>query len=228
MININHTKSYMEITVFIICTILVLYLLYKPQVHDYFTTIRVKSDSDFNEYPVVSLYNDTQKAANIMGDVNLFTVDLIKKMQAKYFNNATKNIETIEYLKGREITAVLIARFASNSLKENEPVSPDATSYTINKGDVIGICLREKQTGQNNFHDIDDIKFVLLHELAHVVTPEYSHTPLFWTNFRFLLEFCKSHGLYHTPNYAARNIQYCGTTITYNPMDDDNLISYFQ
>jgi Zn-dependent peptidase ImmA (M78 family) len=159
-----------------------------------------------------------------MGDVNLFTIDLIKKMQAKYFND----VDTAEYKKGRDLTAILVNRFASNSLKENEPVSPDATSYTINKGDVIGICLREKQTGQNNFHHIDDIKFVLLHELAHIVTPEYSHTPLFWTNFRFLLEFCKSHGLYNTPDYAARNIEYCGTTITYNPMDDKDLVSYFQ
>jgi hypothetical protein len=218
----------MEISIFIIITILVLYLLYKPQVHDYFTTIRVKSDSDFNEYPVVSLYNDTQKAANIMGDVNLFTVDLIKKMQAKYLNKETGVADTVEYVKGREITITLINRFASNSLKENEPVSSDATSYTINKGDVIGICLREKQSGKNNFHDIDDIKFVLLHELAHIVTPEYSHTPLFWTNFRFLLEFCKSNGLYHTPDYASRNVNYCGTTITYNPMDDNKLKSYFR
>jgi hypothetical protein len=214
----------MENIVPIIIIIILVYMLYRSAIYDYFTSVRVKSGIDYNEYSVVSLYNDTQDAADVIGIVNLFTVELINKMKAKYLNSTS---ELPEYVKGRMATLRLMDRFASNSLKENEPESPDATSYTLNKGDVISLCLREKQSGDNHFQKLEDIKFVLLHELTHIITPEHSHTKLFWTNFRFILDFCKEAGLYITPDYENNNINYCGTTITYNPSNDPKLQSYF-
>ena len=57
------------------------------------------------------------------------------------------------------------------------PADEKNTSYTINKGEKIVICLRSKFL--NEIHDINTIMYVVIHELAHVACPEFGHTPLF-------------------------------------------------
>lgn len=52
-------------------------------------------------------------------------------------------------------------------------------AYTINKGDEIVMCLSDsKQPCVLNY--------VFLHELAHVITKEVGHPPMFYSNLRLL------------------------------------------
>jgi hypothetical protein len=194
--------------------------------YSFFDTNLIKSSIDGNSYPVVSSYEEQQKAADIMAEINLFTVQLISALKKKYLTNSPV---TPEEIKGFEVASILIEKYSPSSLSENKPTSDKDTAYTQNKGEVISLCLREKQTGLNQFHTLDVIKFVMLHELAHIITPEIIHSNLFWTNFRFLLEFCKENNLYTAPDYGKNNQLYCGMTIRYNP-EYDNLrtISYFK
>lgn len=54
------------------------------------------------------------------------------------------------------------------------------TSYSINKGEFIVMCLRQKGgKNHNKLHDINELMYVAIHELAHVGCPEIGHTPLF-------------------------------------------------
>lgn len=192
---------------------------------DFFTMERVKSTTDFGEYPVVASYNNKQEAANIIGGINMFTINLIRELKDTYMSGYRN---TKDWKKGNTITKVLVARFNSKSLQENEPDSKDNTSYTTNKGEVISLCLREKLSGKNQFHKPDILRFVFLHEIAHIITPEINHSPLFWENFRFLLDFCKYKGLYSSPNYSQENIiNYCGLDVNYTPSNDANIKSYF-
>lgn len=204
--------------------ILIFYDIIKDRCYSFFNTSLVKS-VDGNSYPVVSTYADQQEAADLIAGINSFTVEVIKKLKTTYL---TKSPTTPDQIKGFEMASILENRYSPASLMENQPTTAKDTSYTQNKGEVISLCLREKQSGQNKFHSIDVLKFVMLHELAHIVTPEIDHSDWYWTNFRFLLEFCNIHGLYTSPNYGVHNVPYCGMTIRYNPIYDDmRTISYF-
>ena len=74
---------------------------------------------------------------------------------------------------------LLLKRYSPHMIGEN--ILPFGTSYTINKGSYIGLCLENK--------DINTLFFVLLHELAHVGTKSVGHTQEFLEFFRFLLKF---------------------------------------
>jgi hypothetical protein len=217
-----HTQ---EIILIIIFLIIIYYFTNSSQIYESFTTNIVKSTVDYNEYPVVAKYEDGAIAANLIGSINIFTRNFIKSLHDTYTN--PNNVYHPDYQKGREISVILMDRYNSKSLRENEPESPNKTSYTTNKGEVISLCLREKVTGKNEFHDLDTLKFVTLHELAHVVTPELDHSILFWTNFKFILEYCRKYNLYVSQDYKIDVVNYCGMPITYNPMLDTDLQSYF-
>jgi hypothetical protein len=93
---------------------------------------------------------------------------------------------------------------------------------------MISLCLREKYSGKNVLHSLDILLFVMLHEIGHVITPEYNHTRRFWTNFKFLLEFCDVNDIYYSPDFDSNNVKYCSIDITYNPRYDKLLYSYFK
>jgi hypothetical protein len=197
----------------------------REKCYSFFNTNIVKSGIDGNSYSVISSYEDQEKAADLIAQINLFTIKLIKKLKETYLTISPNNAEQI---KGFEVASVLDIRYTPLALSENKPTSDKDTSFTQNKGELISLCLREKQSGKNQFHSLDVLKFVMIHELAHIVTPELNHSTLFWNNFRFLLEFSKKNNLYTSPNYGDYNELYCGMTIKYNPMYDKILTqSYF-
>ena len=204
---------------------LIFYIFAWQPCYSYFTMIDVKSDLDNISYPVVAKYENTKIAANMIGDMHIFTSNLIKKLKSVYLVDIFP--QTPEYAAGINITKLLMKRFHHDSLEENDPPSADKTSYVLNKGETISLCLREKQSGQNTFHDLDILKFVMLHELSHMISVSVIHDVEFWTNFKFLLEFCEKYGLYKVPDYETNNINYCGLIVSYVPSMDKKLKSYF-
>lgn len=194
-------------------------------VYMYFKTEEIQSDIDGQYYKVVSKYNNKKQASNLISEINLFTLEVINKLEYIYIHHPNKN--TTDYEKGRIITTKLLNNYNPRALTENDPTSPDKTSFTRGKGELISLCIREKKTGKNLFHDKQIVKFVQLHEIAHVVTISYSHTHEFWTNFRFILEFCEKYGIYVSDNYKKNNVIYCGLLVKYNPKYDNKIPSYF-
>lgn len=71
----------------------------------------------------------------------------------------------------------------------------------VNKGYEIYICL--------DGDDINSAVYVLIHELAHMLVPEYDHTEAFWANFKKLKDLCIERGLYSKEGSR----QYCGDTV---------------
>ena len=51
------------------------------------------------------------------------------------------------------------------------------TSKKINKGEEIVFCLRS--IPDNKLHNINELMYVAIHEIAHVGCPEIGHTSLF-------------------------------------------------
>lgn len=96
-------------------------------------------------------------------------------------------------------------------LVENGPHSK-YTSYTINKGDLMALCLRSGKSGK--LHDLNLIMYVVIHELAHIACPDINHTPLFKKIFVFFLKVSMDIGIYQKVEYDINPHEYCGMVIT--------------
>lgn len=155
----------------------------------------VKSTVDGREY-VVRNMPDKQEAADILATVRKTMQQFIQCLSNKY--------------SGDERVRTLQQRFNSDRIKEGNHTS-GYTTYTINKGDQIVYCLRDRDGTDQLFTDINFLIFVSLHELAHICTPEIDHTELFKKNNQWLLERAQECGIYRPIEYPVR---YCGMTIT--------------
>lgn len=110
------------------------------------------------------------------------------------------------------------SRFSPDVFCENDMQSPD-TSYSENKGQRIVVCLRDKtKAPQYPLIPENTVMFVMLHEMAHLMTETVGHTQEFWTNFKRILQDAMQIGIYAHVNYARQPTSYCGMTITASPL----------
>ena len=105
---------------------------------------------------------------------------------------------------------------------EEAPDETDSSTYTINKGELMAICLRPKdgngKLDTKNFHDENTMWFVVAHELSHVMSISEGHGAEFVENFRFILRTSHELGFYQNPvDYRSNPMTYCGVRVTNNP-----------
>jgi hypothetical protein len=114
--------------------------------------------------------------------------------------------------------ARFVARYQPDVFSENSMSSAD-TSYSENKGQRIVVCLRDKtKAPQYPLIDINTIMFVMLHEMAHLMTDTIGHTPEFWGNFKRILHDAVKAGIYTPVNYSHQPTPYCGMVISDSPL----------
>lgn len=163
----------------------------------YQKNISVKSSINGKSYLVRSDVPDPEASADMLAKLHQRIMTLINFLDTH--NTYHKRI---------------IRKFNSVVLKENPVRAPSSslTSYTINKGDEIVLCLRDPNTSQ--LHSLDKLTYVLIHEIAHIGCPEIGHTPLFKKIFSDLLKVAvfKARILEKT-DYASAPDQYCGIVI---------------
>jgi len=162
---------------------------------------KIKS-SNGTEYYVRNL-PDKEDAANKLGEIGVSLKKLINGLNEK----DSKKGDYIKQLK---------ESFNPEYITENIPGSI-YVAYSVNKGEELSICIRDKDT--EKFIDNNIILFVAIHELAHIMTPETGHTPLFWDNMKYLLEQASTSGIYHPQDYSQNPVNYCGMEINSTPMD---------
>jgi hypothetical protein len=99
--------------------------------------------------------------------------------------------------------------------------TPDAsyTSYSVNKGEKVYMCLRQRNE-REELVDENIITFVALHEMSHIGTHEVGHTTLFWNNFGWLLQRAEEIKIYEFTDFRAHPVEYCGIHITDQPTYD--------
>lgn len=207
----------------LILAFFVLYLFYCAINHqEQFINHSIGSKS----YLVLEKKSEYENAANILNIIDNKILLLIDHFNNKYsyihkYDNNIKN-QLLLTIKDR-----IKKSYKSYSLRENFPnqIGKDV-SYNVNKGESISLCLRNYDD-PDKFHDINDITFVALHELAHSANESYGHDARFWKIFRMILEDSVEIGIYKNNDYKNDNINYCSMNITYNPifdktLDDDN------
>jgi hypothetical protein len=96
-------------------------------------------------------------------------------------------------------------------VRENEGGN-DLTSYSVNKGEELVFCVRSKTNSQ--IHDINELMYVAIHEVAHIGCPETGHTRLFAKLNLFLLRKALDFGLYQYKDYSANPVEYCGMILS--------------
>ena len=171
-----------------------------------YQTIYVKSNVDGKEYLVRDL-PDKQAAA-----------DLLAKVRIK-LNNLKIHLET-KYPDKPQVKQ-LIQNFRDDPKRFLE-ATPDAefTSYSVNKGESIHLCLRQREKTDESLVSEEVMIFVSIHEMSHILTESVGHGPDFWNNFAWLLKEAESIGMYKHQDFKAHPVKYCGMSITDEPSYD--------
>jgi predicted metal-dependent hydrolase len=188
----------MILIIFILILFFIIYTFYNNTYYKD-NLINEISTVDNEEYLVRNV-DDKSKAANTLATIK----NNIKKLVLHLKNNISEYDAEKEYINN------LVKRTKQINIMET-PNDEKNTSYTINKGEKIVICLRSKFL--NELHDINTIMYVVIHELAHVGCPEYGHTPLFKKIFIFLLKESHKINIYTPVDYRKKPQDYCGMTI---------------
>jgi len=204
-------------------------LLYQTG-HLNFNESTVCSNLDGACYKIINSFEKSshKQAADELAKINNFNAKFITYLRNKYLwdDNALNSV-SLHNADMRAITENLIKNYNPNVLKENNPESQTNTSYVLEKGASIAFCLREKNSGKNNFEDDQMIIFVNLHEISHLAMNYHdpSHSQDFWKTFRLVAQAAADSGLYKPIDYRNHPSNYCGVHVDYNPIFDDSLNS---
>lgn len=171
-----------------------------------FPSTYVTSTVDGKQYKVRDM-PDKQKAANLMAHIRGKLVKLCDSLEKKYPDKPQ--------------VKQMVRNFRSDPSRFME-ATPDEehTSSTINKGESIHMCLRERDGVNESLVNENVMLFVAIHELAHVCTESVGHGPDFWNNFGWLLKEAEALGIYKYTNFSAHPVSYCGVYITDSPRYD--------
>lgn len=162
----------------------------------------IKSNVTNREYLVQNL-DDKTEASDLLGRIH----QRIMILKQYLHQNIDKYPEFKPYIKQ------FCNRIHNVTLTENA-FDGKYTSYTVNKGEEIALCLRSKSDGK--LHNINIIMYVVLHELSHVACPEIDHTPLFKKIFVFYLQTAIKLQIYEYVDCTTEHCEYCGLTIKEN------------
>jgi WLM domain len=164
----------------------------------------VKSSYDGKEYLVQSLPHK-EEAADLLAHIAENLTKLSRHLEKTAPDDSrTKNI---------------VMNFRPEKISEGTD-RENYTSYTVNKGESIAFCLRQKDASRTLL-DLNTMMFVALHELTHVATESLGHTPEFWDNFKWVLHNSIDIGIYTQQDFKTKPKKYCGIMIESSPLDSE-------
>jgi hypothetical protein len=163
-----------------------------------------------NHYYMVRDLPDKYVAVNLLATLRTNAINLIKHLNSKKDNEYKEYKEYIEQLSDR-MKDVTISETKGHEQYEKD--TENVTSYSVNKGEELVICLRSKKDW-NKFHKINILMYVMLHEISHIACPVYGHGPLYKKIFAFMTRTAMDLKMYEYANYAANPEEYCGIMLT--------------
>lgn len=184
---------YLVIIIFLIIPFIFHNFIYKRYIDDRVNVVAF----DNNVYYVRNTENSAE-TANTLARLNKMAQEFIKKLS---------NDSSIVQFK--PVVKRLEKRYNPAALSESK-VQENLTSYTINKGEAIHLCVRTRDTHDKLYSD--NVLFgVLVHELAHVGSIGVDHGPEFIRNFDFLLTKAVEYGMFKK---IIEPFNYCGLETT--------------
>jgi hypothetical protein len=168
--------------------------------------VTVKSRVDGQNYEVRDMA-DKQEAADLMARIRL----KMKKLKLHVEEKFPDKPQVKQLARNFDAEA--------HRLGESTP-DDDFTSFSVNKGESVHFCLRQREGGDESLVNENIVTFVAIHEMGHIITPTVGHGPDFWNNFAWLLEQAETMGVYTPQNFSAHPVAYCGMKITDEPKYD--------
>ena len=190
------SKVIVFITFIILVSLITLMIVEQSEL---FLEYRV-SKTNNKTYGIQETFNESSKALELL---------------SKLHNEMNKLVKALHKIHPTDERVIRLVKGIEN-MKIEEAPNDDGSSYTINKGELMALCLRHKK-GDHPFHEYNTLQFVMIHELAHIASVSEGHNQEFINNFRFLLRQAKSLGFYEPVNYSHNPIHYCGIKVTNNP-----------
>jgi hypothetical protein len=188
------------IYIFIILIFIIIFNCYNNYLEN--ADINIIKGIDGNNYYVRN-NNDKDKAAGILCELR----QKIKKL-INFIEENNSNDE--EYKIYKENINLIKNKIDDVKFKET-PKTSNYTSYSVNKGEELFLCIRSKKT--NEIHSINDLLYVAIHEIAHIGCPEIGHTNLFFKINLYLLKKAVEFNLYKYDNYNNDPREYCGINL---------------
>lgn len=191
-----------------------------------------------DKFRVLMDYDDHMDAAQLLDSVNNDFINFLRYLRGRYlvYRN-TKTGETVNYNNVLDadqgclvplspphlvdIVSRLVTNYNPEELIENRPGSGD-TSYTLDKGRRMYMCLRDSKTHQ--LHDKNIVMFVLLHEASHIGNAGWGHSAHdFWPIFKWILKEAVRFGIIKNIDYSKHPVDFCGLKVNYSPSFDNTL-----
>ena len=145
-----------------------------------------------------------------------------KRKAVNQLSSISKKIDYLtEYmykngLPNKEIATRLIHRWSTCKLRETSS-NDSSVAFTVNKGSEMRLCIR---SSDSKFEDENTSIFVVLHELAHIMSISYGHNEEFKKNFKYLVGLAVDLGIYKPQDFAKEPQSYCNTVINTTPCSD--------
>lgn len=166
----------------------------------------VIADIDKQQYLVNADKKEVQlKSANLLAEVKVRVKSFIDILFKTYLDHPP-----VERLR----------MFDANNIVETQ-TGTDMTAFMVNKGEQLSLCLHskhsrnaDKEDAGSNFHyNMNLLLYVVIHEMAHVMSKSIGHTNEFYDNFRFLLRVAIKENVYTPVDYMKNPTDYCGVII---------------
>lgn len=109
----------------------------------------------------------------------------------------------------------LYSRFKNTQINETA-TNETSAAYVVNKGQELRVCLNDENK--------NDTMFVLLHELAHIMSKSYGHNDEFKKNMDFLVKEAVKLNIYKPTDYTKSPVNYCGVTISSTPCHNNKCL----
>ena len=181
---------------------------------------QTKQALGFGSYPIVSVTSSVDGQSYKVRDMpdKQAAADMMARVRIK-MNKLKLHLET-KFPDKPQVTQ-LSKNFEANPGRFYE-ATPEAehTSYSVNKGEAVHFCLRQREGKDESLVKEDIITFVAIHEMGHMITASVGHGPDFWNNFAWLLKEAEAVNIYTHQDFRAHPVSYCGMKITDQPTYD--------
>lgn len=97
---------------------------------------------------------------------------------------------------------------------EHKHTANGVFGYNVNKGNGVSVCVHNGKGEPNRFNDLF---FVVMHEMSHIMTEAYEHDNTFWNAFRLLIDEATNNGLFVNVDYKKHPSRFCDGYLTDNP-----------
>ena len=197
-------KSNETLKIFLLCVLAVVLGLFfvKYFMLDNIAPFKSNIDGQMYEVREIGSPHEKQTAADYLAKIKGRVDELVLYM----YENELPDTDT---------SRRLFYRWSKCELKETSS-NESTAAYTLNKSEEIRLCIR-KQDG--SFENINTSMFVVLHELAHVMSVTYGHGEEFKRNFSYITHLASNLGIYKPENFRENPVTYCGTEINTTPCD---------